>query len=51
MGETFAQNVDAQLRDPAAAPIHDGRINALTLVYRAIATRVRSLFARILERS
>ena len=46
MGETFAQNVDAQLRDPAAASMHDGQINGLALVYRAIAARVRSFFAR-----
>ena len=50
MGEAFAQNVDAQLRDPAAATIQDGRINGLALVYRAIAARVRSVFARISER-
>jgi carbon-monoxide dehydrogenase small subunit len=47
MGETFAQNVDAQLRDPAAATIQDGGINGLALVYHAIAARVRSVFARI----
>lgn len=47
MGETFAQNIDAQLRDPAAAAIHDGQINGLALVYRAIAARVRSFFARV----
>ena len=46
MGETFAQNVDAQLRDPAAASVHNGQINGLALVYRAIAARVRSFFAR-----
>jgi aerobic carbon-monoxide dehydrogenase small subunit len=47
MGETFAQNVDALLRDPAAESMQDSQINGLALVYRAIAARVRSFFARI----
>jgi len=47
MGETFAQNVDGQLRDPAAASIQASQINGLALVCRAIAARVRSFFARI----
>ena len=50
MGETFAQNIDAQLRDPGAASIQSGQVNGLALVYRAIAGRVRSYLTRIVGR-
>ena len=42
IGEAFAQNLDAQLRDPAAAPPRT-EIGGLALFMQAIADRIRAL--------
>ena len=42
IGEAFAQNLDAQLRDPAAAPPQT-EIGGFALLVRAIADRIRAL--------
>jgi carbon-monoxide dehydrogenase small subunit len=42
IGEAFAQNLDAQLRDPAAA-LPQTEIGGLALVMQAIADRIRAL--------
>ena len=49
IGEAFAQNLDAELRDPGGAqPIT--RIGGLSLLMQAVADRVRTWIARILAR-
>jgi carbon-monoxide dehydrogenase small subunit len=48
LGEAFAQNIDAHLRDPDAAPIAQGGISGVALVFAAIAGRVRGFFRRVL---
>ena len=50
MGETFAQNIDAQLRDPAAAPAESRTLGGFALARRIVAARVRALLARVLGR-
>jgi carbon-monoxide dehydrogenase small subunit len=42
IGEAFAQNLDAQLRDPAAA-LPQTEIGGLALVMQALADRIRAL--------
>ena len=49
IGEAFAQNLDAQLRDPAAA-MPQARLGGLSLLLQVIADRVRSALARLLGR-
>jgi len=46
LGEAFAQNIDARLRDPAAA-LPQARLGGLALLARALADRVRALLARL----
>ena len=46
MGETFAQNIDARLRDPSADTSHGTHISAVSLVRRLIAARIRALLLR-----
>jgi aerobic carbon-monoxide dehydrogenase small subunit len=50
MGETFAQNIDAHLRDPAAAPVEGRPLGGFALARRILAARVRALLARVLGR-
>jgi carbon-monoxide dehydrogenase small subunit len=50
MGETFAQNIDAQLRDPAVAPAEGRALGGFALVRRILAARVRAFLARVLGR-
>ncbi len=47
MGETFAQNIDAQLRG-AGAPIRQVPIGGMSLVLQLLAARLRALLRRIL---
>ena len=49
IGEAFAQNLDAQLRDPTA-PMPQARLGGLTLLLNAIVDRVRAALARVLGR-
>jgi len=42
IGEAFAQNLDAQLRDPAAV-LPQTEIGGLALLMQAIADRIRAL--------
>jgi carbon-monoxide dehydrogenase small subunit len=49
LGEAFAQNLDAQLHDPAA-PMPRARLGGLGLLLRVIADRVRAGLARLLPR-
>ena len=49
IGEAFAQNLDAQLHDPAA-PMPRARLGGLGLLLRVIADRVRAGLARLLPR-
>jgi carbon-monoxide dehydrogenase small subunit len=50
LGETFAQNIDAQLADPAAAPQSPAQLGAITLLFQVLAARWRALLARLLGR-
>jgi carbon-monoxide dehydrogenase small subunit len=49
MGAAFAQNLDAQLRDPAA-DLPAAPLGGLSLVVRLLADRVHALLARLLGR-
>ncbi len=49
IGEAFAQNLDAQLRDPTT-PMPQARLGGLTLLLNAIVDRVRAALARVLDR-
>jgi carbon-monoxide dehydrogenase small subunit len=49
IGEAFAQNLDAQLRDPTT-PMPQARLGGLTLLLNAIVGRVRAALARVLDR-
>jgi aerobic carbon-monoxide dehydrogenase small subunit len=49
IGEAFAQNLDAQLRDPAT-PMPQARLGGLTLLLNVIVDRVRTALARLLGR-
>jgi len=49
LGETFAQNLDAQLRDPAAV-LPATQLGGLTLMGRVLADRLRALLTRIRPR-
>ena len=49
IGEAFAQNLDAQLRDPTT-PMPQARLGGLTLLLNAIVGRVRAALARVLGR-
>ena len=49
IGEAFAQNLDAQLRDPAAA-MPQARLGGLSLLLQVLADRIRAALARLLGR-
>jgi aerobic carbon-monoxide dehydrogenase small subunit len=49
IGEAFAQNLDAQLRDPAT-PMPQARLGGLTLLLNVIVDRIRTALARLLGR-
>ena len=49
IGEAFAQNLDAQLRDPASA-MPQARLGGLSLLLQVLADRVRDLLARLISR-
>ena len=46
IGEAFAQNLDAQLRDPAAA-MPRARLGGLSLLLHVIADRIRAVLAKL----
>jgi carbon-monoxide dehydrogenase small subunit len=46
IGEAFAQNLDSQLRDPAAA-LPQARLGGLSLLLHVIADRIRSVLAKL----
>ncbi len=48
IGEAFAQNIDAQLRNPTGAPVRQAQIGAISLLLQVVAARLRALFARFL---
>jgi carbon-monoxide dehydrogenase small subunit len=48
LGEDFAQNIDARLADPAAAPAPQAPLGAFALLFAALAARLSALFARLL---
>ena len=50
LGEAFAQNIDAQLRNPAGAPVRQAQIGAISLLLQVVAARARAFFARVLGR-
>ena len=47
LGETFAQNIDAQLADPSAAPQSPAQLGAVSLLLQVLATRWRALIDRL----
>ena len=49
IGEAFAQNLDAQLRDPQSA-VPQARLGGLSLLLQVLADRVRDLLARLVGR-
>jgi carbon-monoxide dehydrogenase small subunit len=49
IGEAFAQNLDAQLRDPTAE-MPAAQLGGLSLIARVLADRLRALFARLFGR-
>ena len=49
IGEAFAQNLDAQLRDPAAT-MPQARLSGLSLLVQLLADRVRALLTRLAGR-
>jgi aerobic carbon-monoxide dehydrogenase small subunit len=49
IGEAFAQNLDAQLRDPAA-DLRAAPLGGLSLITRILADRMHGLLARLLGR-
>ena len=46
IGETFAQNIDAQLSDPSGAAVARVPVSALSLFLQVIAARLRAIFSR-----
>ena len=50
IGEAFAQNLDAQLRDPSA-DMPAAQLGGLSLIARVLAARIRALLARLVGRS
>ena len=50
LGEAFAQNIDAQLRDPVGASVPQAQIGGLSLALQAIAAHLRAFLARLLGR-
>lgn len=46
IGETFAQNIDAQLSDPSGAPVAQVPVSGLSLILQTIAARLRAIFSR-----
>jgi len=50
IGEAFAQNLDARLRDPAA-DLAPARLGGLSLLVQVLAQRLRDLFARLTGRA
>ena len=46
IGETFAQNIDAQLSDPSDTSVPTGQISGLSLMLQVIASRLRALLNR-----
>jgi carbon-monoxide dehydrogenase small subunit len=46
IGEAFAQNLDAQLRDPTSA-MPQARLGGLSLLLQVLADRVRALLSRL----
>lgn len=46
IGETFAQNIDAQLNDPLGAAVAQVPVGGIALVFQLIAARLRALFSR-----
>ena len=49
IGEAFAQNLDAQLRDPTAT-MPQARLGGLSLLLHVVADRIRAALARLLGR-
>jgi carbon-monoxide dehydrogenase small subunit len=49
IGEAFAQNLDAQLRDPTAS-LPTAQLGGISLLARVLADRVRALIFRFLGR-
>jgi carbon-monoxide dehydrogenase small subunit len=49
IGEAFAQNLDAQLRDPGAA-LRPAQLHGLSLLTHVLLDRIRALFATMLGR-
>ena len=49
IGETFAQNVDANLRAPSGAPAPQARLGAVPLILAAMRARLSAWLARILR--
>lgn len=47
IGETFAQNIDAQLRDPSGAAAAQVQVSGLSLILQVIADRLRAIFGRM----
>jgi carbon-monoxide dehydrogenase small subunit len=50
IGEAFAQNLDAKLRDPGAA-LPQATLGGLALFARVLADRLRAMLARLLGRA
>jgi len=46
IGETFAQNIDAQLSDPSGTAMARVPVSALSLFLQVIAARLRAIFSR-----
>ena len=46
IGETFAQNIDAQLSDPSGAAMAQVPASGLSLILQVIAARLRAIFSR-----
>lgn len=46
IGETFAQNIDAQLSDPSSTAVTRVPVSALSLFLQVIAARLRAIFSR-----
>jgi aerobic carbon-monoxide dehydrogenase small subunit len=47
LGEAFAQNIDAQLADPSAAPKSPAQLGAVSLLFQVLAARWRALLDRL----
>ena len=46
IGETFAQNIDAQLSDPSGTAMAQVPVRGISLVFQVIAARLRAIFSR-----